>query len=668
MFPRNLLGLCFVLISIISLTSCGGGGGGGGGVSAAPPSISVSISSSDNSISVGDEITITWSSSNASSCTASGAWSGSKAISGNETFIINSSGSKTFSLSCSGTSTSGSSSVRVDVGYPIAIGNLFHTNKSGIELFVDANQDFIKNTDEVSITTASDGSYELRNESETISECLKKYPLVSNDGLMLGLSTDYSSDKNINPFTSILGDILGNGFMNFIGYEDSQNECGPLNSYMRENSYTHFINTIIPRIETFDGYSFSDISKETVIDAQRNEDIIKFQNSAKSIADSMKSELDDAITGLGYSNTSVQSHAELDTSNYRIFLNTTSYPNPSTDTSTSATSVDTIAAKAGVRIRTTLPSSDYMPGWDLDVFYDTWDLKISNNGDILSDIDGCYINFSNLCKQMPSLLNGITYGSFALTEIYHKETTRGQEKFIKQERIYEGNSGACREWDYQVISSEKSDRFLSQSFIEYRGESYFSDLDCLTYDESGRGYSHVEAFPDGTKYFIEVWSDYGDYFPVNNEMILDNYDDNTPLPSQIPQEVVDVLINFGSVYDNSSSLDALDSSSNPFNIVLTMIYGDLAGNTDYKLLPTLTYGVSFFLRTDYINDTYGTFSLDFNTLSFNCRNSDTTINSSLYNSDWADQFQLCINMLNRKYVPEPYTLRNNSPYRGIINE
>lgn len=678
MFRSNHSFLLLFFFGTIFLTSCGGGGGGGG--SPAPPSITVNISSSDDSISVGDEITLTWSSSNASSCNASGAWSGSKATSGNETFTIDSSGSKTFSLSCSGTSaTAGSSSTRVEVGYPISVGKLFHTNNTNIELFVDINQDFVKNADEYSVTTSSDGSYELRNESETIAKCLESYPLVSNDGLMFNfLGTDYGNSsqelssnayKNINPFTSLLSDSFGNNYHHYVGYEDSQNECGPLNSYMREDSWMYIERSVLERIATFDGYEISDISKEIVIDAQRNEDIIKFQNSAKSIADSMKSELDDAITTLGYSNSSVQSHAELDTSNYRIFLNTTSYPNPSTDTSPSATSVDTIAAKAGIRIRTTIPSSDYMPGWDLDAFYDTWDVKISNNGEILSDIDGCYINFSSLCKQQPTLLNGITYGRFDLFEIYHKDTTRGKEKFIKEERIYDANSGACQEWDHQQISSEKSDRFLVQEFVEYRGESYYSDLDCLTYDASSRGYTHHELFPDGTRYIVQVWDSYGDYYPVNNEMILDNFDDETPLPTQIPQEVVDVLIQFGNVYDNASGVEGLGSSPSPFNILLSFIFGDLAGIPEYQLLPRVTNGIEYYIRTQYSNNTTGYLDFFFANYTFFCGNPELTIESSLYDNNWQEQLQTCIDMLDRNNIPtSSSTLKNNSPYRGVINE
>ena len=672
------ISILFLALSVIIISSCGGGGGGGG--SPALPSISVNISSSDNAISVGDSISLSWSSSNASSCSASGSWNGTKSISGNETLTIDSSGSKTFTLTCSDLSSrSGSSSTTVDVGYPIAIGKLFHTNNSNIELFVDVNQDFIKNADEYSVTTSSDGSYELRNESETIAKCLERYPIVSDDGLMFAWeATDFGNSsqelasnayKNINPFTTIISDVIGNNFDMYVGHEDSQNECGPLNSYMRDNSYMYITSQVLERIEVFDGLNISSLDDEIVIDAQRSEDLIKFQNSAKSIADSMKSELEDAISTLGYTNSTVKSHSELDTSNYRIFLNTNSYPNPSTDPSPSAISVDTIAAKAGIRIRTTIPSSDYMPGWDLDAFYDTWDIKISNNGDILSDIDGCYINFSNLCKQEPTLLNGITYGQFNLFEIYHKDTTRGKEKFIKQERIYDANSGACQEWDMQDISSEKSDRFLSQRFIEYRGESYYSDLDCLTYDASARGYSHEELFPDGTRYYIEVWDVNGDYFQVNNEMILDNYDNETPLPTQIPQEVVDVLIQFGSVYDNASNIEGLGSSPSPLNILIAFIYGDIFNLSEFKLLPPVTNGIQYNIRTNYSNNTSGYLNFYFANASFNCGNAELTINRSLYDNDWFEQLNQCFGMLNRANNPtSSATLKNNSPYTGIVDE
>ena len=84
----------------IMLTSCGGGGGGGtdigaalitaggsgtggnGGNNMTTPTVSLSASSYE--VVAGDTITLNWSSSNATSCTASGSWSGEQALSGNE--------------------------------------------------------------------------------------------------------------------------------------------------------------------------------------------------------------------------------------------------------------------------------------------------------------------------------------------------------------------------------------------------------------------------------------------------------------------------------------------------------------------------------------------------------------------------------------------------------
>jgi len=113
------------LLAII--TACGGGGGDGTDVAGAiiggtvsgggnsgngnNSNASVSLSSSKSSVVSGDMFTLTWSSSNASSCTASGSWSGSKSLSGSENITLDNYGEYTFSLNCSG----GTASVDVTV-------------------------------------------------------------------------------------------------------------------------------------------------------------------------------------------------------------------------------------------------------------------------------------------------------------------------------------------------------------------------------------------------------------------------------------------------------------------------------------------------------------------------------------------------------------------------
>tara|TARA_Y100001935_G_scaffold188410_1_gene156768 strand:- start:399 stop:2387 length:1989 start_codon:yes stop_codon:yes gene_type:complete len=111
--------LSFFLILLV-ISSCGGGGGGG---SSEPPvpGASITLSISDDEIYLGNSVTLTWTTSNASSCSASGSWAGSRALSGSETVTPDSEGQKTYTLTCSnsaGTSTSRTVSTNVIVPAP----------------------------------------------------------------------------------------------------------------------------------------------------------------------------------------------------------------------------------------------------------------------------------------------------------------------------------------------------------------------------------------------------------------------------------------------------------------------------------------------------------------------------------------------------------------------
>src|SRR5438270_12138541 len=64
----------------VAVSPCGGGGGGG--PAAPPPTVSLAASATD--VRTDGPVTLTWSSTNASSCSASGAWSGSLATSGSK--------------------------------------------------------------------------------------------------------------------------------------------------------------------------------------------------------------------------------------------------------------------------------------------------------------------------------------------------------------------------------------------------------------------------------------------------------------------------------------------------------------------------------------------------------------------------------------------------------
>lgn len=99
---------------VVSLCmGCSGSSSGSGGKSQSGSGVSLSASSTN--VASGERVTLTWSSSGADSCTASGGWSGSRPVSGSET-VGPLTADTTFTLSCSGGSGGGVQQVTVRVG------------------------------------------------------------------------------------------------------------------------------------------------------------------------------------------------------------------------------------------------------------------------------------------------------------------------------------------------------------------------------------------------------------------------------------------------------------------------------------------------------------------------------------------------------------------------
>ncbi|MDB2665836.1 S8 family serine peptidase [Gammaproteobacteria bacterium] len=110
-------------MALLFLFGCGGGGGGGSApVAPAPAQVTVSLTGSASTLDQGQTFTLTWSSTSATSCTASGTWSGTKATSGSEAFSTSDSpiGDYPFGLQCSGSGgSSASSSVSLKLIEPL---------------------------------------------------------------------------------------------------------------------------------------------------------------------------------------------------------------------------------------------------------------------------------------------------------------------------------------------------------------------------------------------------------------------------------------------------------------------------------------------------------------------------------------------------------------------
>ena len=89
------------------LSACGSSDG--------QPNVTVSLSASPLTVVAGNVVTLNWSSTNATGCSASGGWSGSKSASGTETVTPESAGAVEYSISCRGEGEAYGRSVSVEV-------------------------------------------------------------------------------------------------------------------------------------------------------------------------------------------------------------------------------------------------------------------------------------------------------------------------------------------------------------------------------------------------------------------------------------------------------------------------------------------------------------------------------------------------------------------------
>ena len=96
------------------------------------PAATVSLSASRTAIDAGEQVTLSWSSNNATACTASGGWSGNRQTSGSEAVgPLNQ--TATFTLSCSGSGGGGLAEVTVQVNTGSGVSVTLSANPSNVE-------------------------------------------------------------------------------------------------------------------------------------------------------------------------------------------------------------------------------------------------------------------------------------------------------------------------------------------------------------------------------------------------------------------------------------------------------------------------------------------------------------------------------------------------------
>ena len=235
------------LTLLFVLASCGGGGGGGGSAEPIVPSATITLSISDNQIYIGEPVTLTWSTTNATSCSASGSWSGSKALSGSESITPDTDGSKSFTLTCSnsaGNSTSRTVSTDV-IGNSQGVVIVGANYLSSSFVLLDINSNYQSDEDEPSSPTDSNGVFELPNDPQDII-AFEGFDGASGDALInltLSHKTSSSTTRVVSALTSLDYANTGGSDINTLLNLDSSidiysdNPIAELNSSSAVNKY-----------------------------------------------------------------------------------------------------------------------------------------------------------------------------------------------------------------------------------------------------------------------------------------------------------------------------------------------------------------------------------------------------------------------------------------------
>ncbi len=190
-----------------------------------PPVPSVSIETSASSVVKNNSFTISWSSTNADSCQASGDWNDSIGLSGSKTITLSETGIKTYGIVCSNSNGStAEDSVLVTIvpeeSDTAFYGYVIDGYISGANVFIDQNYNFQQDSGEYTAVTATDGSFVIETNDANLNECLSKRPIVANvpvgavDSTLGGITEAYQmilpsiSDAGTNtivisPFTTL---------------------------------------------------------------------------------------------------------------------------------------------------------------------------------------------------------------------------------------------------------------------------------------------------------------------------------------------------------------------------------------------------------------------------------------------------------------------------------
>jgi len=192
----NHMRFIFVL-SVFFIVSCGGGGG-------SKPLPTVNLTANPLSVVLSNTSTLTWSSTNASSCTAVG--TSSTSTSGSMEVTISNAGNNNFSIICKGEGGNATASVTVE-GYRNTNGIVVDGYITGSDVFIDENENWLSDADENSTTSDNLGKFTLKYDNGSlvsIGGSDLDSQILLNDFLLTHKLTGHTDFKVITPVTSVM--------------------------------------------------------------------------------------------------------------------------------------------------------------------------------------------------------------------------------------------------------------------------------------------------------------------------------------------------------------------------------------------------------------------------------------------------------------------------------
>jgi len=182
--------------SLFFITSCGGG-------SSTPPAATVSLTADASSVLVSNASNLTWSSTNATACSAS--WTTQTSTSGSEAVTISTAGNNTYAITCTGSGAAGSASVIIE-GYRNTDGVVVDGYISGAEVCIDENDNWACDANENTTTSDNEGKFTIKYANGNLVSIggtdLDSQTLLDNL-LITHKLTGHSDFKAITPVTSL---------------------------------------------------------------------------------------------------------------------------------------------------------------------------------------------------------------------------------------------------------------------------------------------------------------------------------------------------------------------------------------------------------------------------------------------------------------------------------